>query len=233
VPWGFNTGLQVWIQCAYRRSCDRQRWAKLTVDFLCPSAYAQKAPKIRTALQALPAALPIVVWNLPPKRNSPNVMTIRCSCALQLQNSKNSGQLLNYCPLLHSPNSALPIMLPFSLPNVLHCLQRTFKRVFLCRYKYLYLAYTCCKSCLWYWWAGCTSSWAQRVHRWRNTRPTRLPFRSSYLYMLGMKIRDTFCIWLRFLFLWDPTVVRFEVLLLTVVVTVCCDITPSTLVKVY
>lgn len=124
-------------------------------------------------------------------------------------------------------------MLPFSLPSVLHCSQRTFKRVFLCRYKYLYSAYTCCKPCLWYWWAGCTSSWAQSIHRWRNTRPTHLPLRSSYFYMLGMKIRDTFCIWIGFLFLWDPTVVRFEVLLLTVVITVCCDIAPSTLVKVY
>ena len=97
----------------------------------------------------------------------------------------------------------------------------------------LYSANTCCTSCLWQWWAGWISSWAHSVQRWRNTRPTRLPWRSSYLLMLGMKIRDTFSIWTEFLLLWDPNVVRFEALILTVVFTVCCDITPCTLLKVY
>jgi len=94
----------------------------------------------------------------------------------------------------------------------------------------LYSADTWCKPCLWYWRAGCISSWAHGLQRWRNTRPTRLPLRSSHLHMLGMQIRYTFCIWILFLLLWDPNVVSFDVLMSS---TVCCDITPFTLVKVY
>ena len=181
MPWGLNTGLQAWSQCASRRYCDRPPWGTLSVAFLGPSANAQNVPKIHTALHTSRASLPIVVCNLPPNSNSPNAMTIRHSYALQLQNSKiqaNCSTAVLCCtlPAVHFPSCYLfhcpKFYIASSEPSNVSCCGDIMD---------LYSADTCCKPCLWYWRAGCMSSWAHSVQRRRNTRPTRLPLRSSCL----------------------------------------------------
>jgi len=97
------------------------------VVFLSPRANVELAPKIHVALLASHAALPNTKFEISVKMQSSerdkDFVTLRSSPP----NTKLSPKA-NFFPLLHPPNSPLPIPLPSSLPIIVPYYQRIYQK---------------------------------------------------------------------------------------------------------